>query len=251
MKAGFLAIALALVVAAPAALPAKGPAGWLAIPGRAEADIKQDEGRKPLETLRFLGIRNGDRALDYVSGSGYYAEIMARAVGPKGRVTAWNPEQFVSNDRATARWAQIAARTPNLTHVVAPFDRFEAPANSYSFALLHLVYHDLYWQSEQYKVPRTDPDAVLARLYAAMKPGGIVGVIDHAGNRGDTRAVVEATHRIDPDVVKADFARAGFRLVGESRHLRTSGDDYAKNVFDPALRGKTDRFVLKFVKPRR
>lgn len=240
---------IAALIAAPVYAGAKAGSDWLAITGRADSDISRDAGRKPVETLLFLGIKKGDVALDYISGGGYYAEIMARAVGPTGRVVAWNPQGFAASDQVKAKFAGYAARIPNLTHEVADFDKFDAAPNSYSFAMFHLVYHDLYWQSEEYKVPKTDPDAVLKRLYVAIKPGGIVGVVDHVGSAGDTRAVVDKTHRIDPAVVKADFARAGFRLVGESKLLRTAGDDYAKNVFDPVLRGKTDRFILKFRKP--
>lgn len=239
----------ALLMVTPILLAGKQGADWLTIAGRAEADIKQDAGRKPVEMLRFLGIRKGDVALDYMAGGGYYSEIMTRAVGRKGHVTAWNPENFVSTEAAKTKWVGILARTPNLTHVTAAFDKFDAPTNSISFALFHLAYHDLYWQSEQFKVPRTDPDVVLSRLYLAMRPGGIVGVVDHVGTAGDTRAIVDKTHRIDPAVIKVDFARAGFKLVGESRLLRMSGDDYSKSVFDPSLRGKTDRFVFKFKKP--
>jgi predicted methyltransferase len=84
-----------------------------------------------------------------------------------------------------------------------------------------------------------------------MKPGAVIGVIDHvAAPNSDTRAMVEKMHRIDPDVVKADFKRAGFVLAGSSDMLRNPADDHSKLVFDPAIRGKTDRFVLKFKKPR-
>jgi predicted methyltransferase len=244
-------ILIAALVATPVTLAAKAQPNWLAIEGRADADIKLDEGRKPVETLQSLGLKPGMKALDYMAGGGYYAEIMAKAVGPKGKVVAWNPEAFVSSDKAKEQWAGLSARTANLSHQKAAFDKFDAQPKSYDFALFHLVYHDLYWQSEEYKVPKTDPDAVLKKLHAAMKPGGVVGVIDHVGGKGDTRETVDKTHRIDPEVVKADFARAGFRLIGESQHLRMPGDDYAKNVFDPALRGKTDRFVMKFVKPKK
>ncbi|MGC1468751.1 MAG: methyltransferase domain-containing protein [Sphingorhabdus sp.] len=243
-------ILIAALVVTPITLAAKAQPNWLAIEGRAEADIKQDEGRKPVETLQALGLKKGMKVLDYMAGGGYYAEIMAKAVGPKGKVTAWNPEAFVSSDKAKEKWVALSTRTPNLAHNNAAFDGFEAPAKSYDFALFHLVYHDLYWQSEKFNVPKTDPDAVLKKLYAAMKPGGIVGVVDHVGGKGDTRETVDKTHRIDHEVVKADFARAGFKLVSESQHLRMPNDDYAKSVFDPALRGKTDRFVFKFKKPK-
>lgn len=243
-------IIIAALAATPAMLSAKGQSDWLAIEGRAAADIKQDEGRKPVETLQFLGFKKGMTALDYMTGGGYYAEIMAKAVGPKGKVVAWNPAGFAASDPIKAKWADIAVRAPAISYASGPFDSWSAPAKSYDFALFHLVYHDLYWQSDRFNVPKTDPDAVLKRLYVAMKPGGIVGVVDHVGAKGDTRTTVDAVHRIDPEVVKADFARAGFKLVGESQHLRTKDDDYTKNVFDPALRGKTDRFVFKFRKPK-
>jgi predicted methyltransferase len=99
-------------------------------------------------------------------------------------------------------------------------------------------------------VPRTDPNQVLATLFAAMKPGGTVAVVDHVGPSGDTRAIVEKLHRIDPETVKADFQRAGFVLDGESNLLRVASDDHTKNVFDPAVRGKTDRFAFRFKKPK-
>jgi predicted methyltransferase len=84
-----------------------------------------------------------------------------------------------------------------------------------------------------------------------MKPGAVIGVIDHvASPNSDTRATVEKLHRIDPEVVKADFTRAGFVLAGTSDILRNSGDDHSLLVFDPKIRGKTDRFIFKFKKPR-
>jgi predicted methyltransferase len=83
-----------------------------------------------------------------------------------------------------------------------------------------------------------------------VKPGGIVGVVDHvAAAGGDTRQVVDKLHRIDPAVIRADFEQAGFVLDGESDLLRNSGDDHSKLVFDPSVRGKTDRVVYRFRKP--
>jgi predicted methyltransferase len=78
----------------------------------------------------------------------------------------------------------------------------------------------------------------------------VVGVIDHVANPGDTRATVEALHRIDPETIKADFKRAGFKLEATSDLLRNPADDHSLNVFDPKIRGKTDRVILKFRKPR-
>ena len=96
-----------------------------------------------------------------------------------------------------------------------------------------------------------DPSAFLKAVYAAMKPGAVIGVIDHvASPNSDTRATVEKFHRIDPEVIKADFKRAGFVLVGSSNMLRNPADDHSLLVFDPKIRGKTDRVIFKFKKPR-
>lgn len=242
----------AALLAAPAMAVAKGNADWIAASGRTEANVKLDEARKPVETLRFLGVKKGAAALDWEAGGGYYTEILARAVGRKGSVTAWNAAQFADDPKGKERWAKIVSGNPNVKLLVQPFEKFDAPANSYDFAIFHLSYHDAYWEDEKYKVGRQDPEVLLGNLYRAMKSGGVVGIVDHYGATGQApRDAVGKFHRIDPAVVKADFARAGFRLAGESGHLRTSGDDYAKNVFDPSVRGKTDRFVMKFVKPKR
>jgi predicted methyltransferase len=96
-----------------------------------------------------------------------------------------------------------------------------------------------------------EPDQWLARLYGAMKPGGVVGVVDHVAVSGsDPRTSVDKLHRIDPDVIKADFQRAGFGLEAESQMLRNPQDVHSLSVFDKAVRGRTDRVVLKFRKPR-
>jgi predicted methyltransferase len=117
-------------------------------------------------------------------------------------------------------------------------------------AFFHLTYHDLYWESEKYSFPRLDPAAFNARLFKAMNKGATVIVIDHVGVAGmDSRAQADKTHRIDPAVVKADFEKAGFKFTGESPVLRTPGDNPQTLVFDPSVRGKTDRFYYRFTKP--
>ncbi|MCR2833204.1 class I SAM-dependent methyltransferase [Parerythrobacter lacustris] len=226
-------------------------AAAVAAPDRPAAARELDEGRKPAEVLAFFGLKPGMTAADLLTGEGYWAEIMDAVVGEQGAVIAYQPEQFYTDEQSKTAWAALEARSPNVTEIRYPFDAFAPPAGSLDFALINLSYHDLYWTSERYKIPLTDPDAYLAALYAAMRPGAVVGVIDHAGEGTDTRALVDATHRIDPSVVRADFERAGFEFVGETDILRNPEDDYSVNVFDPAIRGKTDRFVYKFRRPAR
>ena len=244
-------IAAALLASAPLALVHAAPANTaaaVASADRPEAAKKLDESRKPAAVLGFLGLETGDRALDVMAGNGYYSELLAKAVGPKGSVVALEPPVFL-DDKGKGEWAKLVERAPNVSVLVQmPADMALAPS-SFDFALLHLVYHDFYWESAQYKFPRMDPDAALKKLYAAMKPGGTVGVIDHVGKPGDARQNADKLHRIDPETVKADFARAGFVLEAESDALRVPADDVTRLVFDPAVRGKTDRVVYRFRKP--
>jgi predicted methyltransferase len=256
----FLALATSALViavptyagAAPSAESAKmAPdfASAVTTPGRDEADIKLDESRKPAEVLAFMGLETGDTVLDIFAGGGYYSEIMGRVVGPNGSVVAVNPPQFTTSDQSKEKWAGVTARQPNVTMVPSQLPDYVPAANSVDFAMLHLIYHDFYWESEQYKFAKMDPAIVLANLYAGMKPGGVVAVIDHVGVSGDTREIVEKTHRIDPATVRSDFLNAGFVLDGESDMLANPEDDLAVNVFDPAVRGKTSRIVMRFRKP--
>src|SRR5574338_1008447 len=247
------ALALALVIAPmPAAAqpaPVVTPA-VLASPDRTPDNVKLDESRKPAELLQFLGLKPGMQVLDLFGANKYWAEIIVPAVGPKGHVTVWQPTQFL-NDKRKADFDAFAARQKNVSLISSPFEAPNFPKRAFDFALINLDYHDVYWQSAERKIPRMDPDAWLKTLYAAMKPGGIVGVVDHvAAPNTDTRAVVDRLHRIDPEVVKADFKRAGFELVDSSDLLRNPADDHSLLVFDPKIRGKTDRFVFKFRKPR-
>jgi predicted methyltransferase len=248
-----MALAMATAIPAAARAPALGPANVaaaVAAPGRPKTATDLDAVRKPVEVLRFMGLKKGDRVLDYFTGTGYYAEIMAQAVGPKGLVLGWNSSGFQS-DKVKAALDAIRQRNPNFGYFGTPATALAFPKDGFDFAMLHLVYHDAYWESAEYKVPRIDPNTVVQALWYTVKPGGTVAVIDHVATvGGDTRAVVEKLHRIDPATVHADFERAGFVLEAQSELLREPSDDHSKNVFDPSIRGRTDRFMYRFRKPR-
>lgn len=216
-------------------------------PGRPESAVALDESRKPAEVLNFLGLKPGMKAADLMTGGGYWAEIIARAVGPRGHVTAFEPQQFYG-DKTKADWEALLARQQGVELTVYPFEHFAAAPDSFDFAITNLSYHDLYNESEKFKIGPTDPAAFVKTLYAAMKPGGVVGVIDHVGPAGNME-ITKTLHRIDPEVVKADFQKAGFVLEEVSDLLRNPEDDHSKGVFDPAIRGKTDRFLFRFRKP--
>ena len=243
------AIALMVTSVSVAAKPAD-VAVAVAAPGRTPANVEMDVNRKPAEMLGFLGLKKGMRVIDMFGGNLYWAEIMAPAVGPKGHVTIWQPTQSW-NDKRYAAFTEFDAKTPNVSLISSPIEAPNLPPNSYDFMLMNLDYHDVYWQSTERKIPRMEPDAWLKTIYAAMKPGAIVGIIDHSATPGgDTREVADKLHRIDPAVVRADFERAGFVVDGTSDLLSNSADDRTINVFDKAIRGKTDRFIFRFKRPR-
>lgn len=237
----------ALSFAAPAhAAPVKSAvAAAVADAGRQADNRKQDEGRHPADVLAFAAVKPGSTVADLLAGGGYYSEMLADLVGPKGSVIAMNSPGFHKEEK----WAALTKAHPNLLPMVRPVNSMTLAPKSVDMIFTHLVYHDLYWESEKYKFPRVDVDAMVANWFAALRPGGTVVVVDHAGPGGDTRALVDKLHRIDPAKVRADMERAGFVFDGESDALRMKDDDHSKNVFDPAIRGKTDRFMMRFRKP--
>lgn len=224
-------------------------AAAVAAPDRPEKARALDEGRKPAETLAWLGLEPGMAAADLFTGEGYWAEIMAHVVGSNGSVVGLQPNQFYTSQEEADAWAELEKRAPEVSMTRVHFGAFDYPADSFDFMIFNLNYHDVYWVSERFKIEYTDPSELIRSMYSVMKPGGIVGIIDHVGQSGNTREVVDKTHRIDPAVVIADFEKEGFELVGQSDLLRNPDDDHTIQVFDPRVRGKTDRFMLKFRKP--
>ena len=249
-----LAAAAALsIAAAPPATPAAQPvtiAAAVAAKDRSPDNVKLDAGRKPAQVLQFLGLKRGMNVLDLFGANAYWAEIEAPVVGPKGHVTVWQPAQFY-REKTKASFEAFAAKHPNVSIVVTTFEAAALPKNFADFVILNDNYHDNYWENAERGIPKMDPSLFLKAVYGAMKPGAVIGVIDHVANKNDdTRATVEKLHRIDPEVVKADFKRAGFVLIGSSDILRNPADPHSADPFDESIRGKTDRFVFKFRKPR-
>ncbi len=245
----YIAAALALAATGANAQPAE-VASAIAATGRTPDNVKLDDGRKPAEVLNFFGLRKGMRVIDMFGANLYWAEIMAPVVGPRGRVTIWQPAQFL-NDERKKNFATFAARQKNVSLISSPFEAPNLPAGAFDFMIMNLDYHDVYLENAERKIVRMEPDPWLKTIYAAMKPGAIVGIIDHVAlPNGDARGTVAKLHRIDPEIIKADFQRAGFELVGVRNFLRNPDDDYTLVVFDPKVRGKTDRVVYRFRKPR-
>lgn len=241
----FAASLLALAGATPTLAKPADYAAVVADASRGAENRKQDDGRQPAVMLDFAQVKRGHVIADFMAGGGYYTELLARAVGPKGSVLPMNPPSF----HDPKQWDPLLKRRPNVTPFVRPVHEMRLAPRSVDMIFTHLVFHDLWWESERFKFQRVDTDAMLANWFAALRPGGTVIVIDHNGPAGDIRATVEKLHRINPGDARAAMERAGFVFDGESDALRVAGDDLTVNVFDAKVRGKTDRFVMRFRKP--
>jgi predicted methyltransferase len=226
-------------------------AAAIAAPGRDARDLERDARDRPAETLGLAGLSRGMRVLDVFSGGGYYAEIAARVVGESGKVYAHNNRAYLSF-AGKALEARLAARPfPQLVRHDREIDEVGL-AGEIDLAVIAMAYHDAYWQPKpeegEWTVTR---DPLMAALFAALRPGGRLLVVDHAAasGSGSGSSAAQELHRIDQAFASADFERAGFRFVRTTDALRNASDDRATKVFDPAIRGKTDRFALVFEKP--
>ena len=205
--------------------------------GRPAADKERDPNRKAPEVLSFLGLEAGMTALDLIAIGGWYTEVLSYAVGDSGTVIMQNnPGRMVDNNMETIN--DRMSRRANIQHHLGPVS--DVAAGSVDFALTALNFHDIH---------NADPERAqgfLGQIAASLKTGGILGVIDHAGDYGADNATL---HRIAyEDAVSAIVNSGHFALVGSSDVLKNPADDHSVGPFDPSLGRNTDRFVLKFVK---
>ena len=213
-------------------------AAALADPARAE-QAGDDARRQAAAVLSFAGVKPGDTAIDFLPGKYYWTRLLSDVVGARGKVVAVAPgfaDPAKVPPPAMAGWklANVSYAAPGASGQPAA-DLFLTVQN----------YHD---------IANRGGEAALAAfnkgVFATLKPGGTYLVIDHAAPAGSGINATNTAHRIDPASVKAQVIAAGFRFEGESRVLANPDDDHTKNVFDPAVRGRTDQFAFKFRKPR-
>lgn len=239
---------LALSAGAAQAAPSSEVAAAVADKARPEADTKRDADRKPAEMLEFAGVKAGETVADFLPGGGYFTRIFSKAVGPTGVVYAVinapppNPAPDAKPNPILAVAADPAYG--NIKVVQASFQTLALPTQA-----------DVIWTAQNYHdlhLARFNLDvaAVNKAVYAALKPGGVYVVLDHAAVAGAPLDTADKLHRIDPAIVKSELAAAGFVYEGESTLLRNTTDDHTKGVFDPTLRGHTDQFIYKFRKPK-
>jgi predicted methyltransferase len=219
----------------------------VAHPGRTAADLKRDSIDHPADILRLTGIKRGMRVADVLAGDGYYSQLVSYIVGPTGKV-------FLINNAAFDRWSDsLHARLtgtaiPNVEHETLDLNHMDLQARSLDAVLLVKVYHDLYWVDPKGEWPKVDVSAVLDQLERALKPGGVLLLVDHSAKSGTGSADAGTLHRIDEAYAIKDFEAHGFKVVSKSDLLRMPDDARDQLTYKGPMLGKTDRFVVVFRK---
>jgi predicted methyltransferase len=217
---------------------------------RSEEDRALDGGRKPDLMLTFFGIRPGMKVGEIAAGRGYTSELLARVVGSSGKVYGVNSPAILERF-ANGPWSERLAKPAlaalgNVVRLDREFDDpFPADVKDLDVVLDILFYHDTVWLG-------TDREKMNRAVLAALKPGGIYGVIDHSAAAGSGLSAVKTAHRIEESTLRSEIEHAGFRLVEQASFLRNPGDTRDWNDAPSAAgerRGTSDRFVLKFQKP--
>ncbi|MCL2162241.1 MAG: methyltransferase [Betaproteobacteria bacterium] len=214
---------------------------------RPAADTERDTSRKPAETLAFAGIKPGMQIAELIPGGGYYTRLLSVLTGPKGRVYALTPPPRPNGPDPTAAANAIAtdAHYGNVTVLPLSYtDRALGLSQPVDVVWTSGNYHDIHNSRTSNGMKDFNQ-----RVFEALKSGGAYIVIDHATAAGRGVDDTKTLHRIDPETVKAEVTAVGFRLSGSSDALRNANDPHTAPVFDADIRGKTDQFILKFVKP--
>jgi predicted methyltransferase len=215
----------------------------LAHPGRPAADLKRDALDHPADVLGLVDIKPGMTVADVLAGDGYYSEIASYLVGPSGHVLLINNAAF---DKWGAGWdARLSGnRLPNVQHETVDLNAMALAPHSLDVVLLVKVYHDLYWVDSQGEWPKIDVGSVLDQLARALKPRGLLLVVDHSAKSGHGNSDAGTLHRIEEDFAIKDFKSHGFRVVAKSDALRMPLDQRDEISYKGPMLGKTDRFVL-------
>jgi len=212
---------------------------------RPQDDRDRDASRHAADTLAFAQIEPGDRVADIFPGRGYWTRLFAVAVGDEGRVYPTIRPDGLAGEYETPVLA-VAAQYPNAVMARVPYDALAFP-EPLDVIFTAQNYHDMAITEYDFG----DRDAMNRAAFAALKPGGIYVVIDHAAVDGSPVATSGdgVLHRIDQATVRREVEAAGFVFDGESSVLRNPSDGRTTNVFDPAIRGNTDQFMMRFRKP--
>jgi predicted methyltransferase len=210
---------------------------------RSDKDRERDARDHPAELMTFAGITPGMKVADVFGGGGYWTELMARAVGPAGHVQLVNNSPYFAFAEKQLKPRFEGNRLPNAEQITVETCNLKLGRKTYDMIVIFMSYHDLYYVDEKDGWPAIDAGHFLDQLHAALKPGGHLLIVDHAAAAGTGNSSAQNLHRIEETFAKKDISSHGFRLEKTWDGYRNPGDDLTKLVFDPAVRGKTDRFT--------
>jgi predicted methyltransferase len=218
--------------------------------GRSSEDVKRDAVDQPAEILRLSGIKPGMRVADVLAADGYYSELLSYVVGPKGHVLLLNNAPY--DKFADNAWKGRIEKQhlDNVEHRTIDMAHMGLNDNALDAALLIKVYHDLYWVDDKNGWPKIDAGSVLTQLSKAIKPGGIVVVVDHQARPGTGSADAGRLHRIDEAYTRRDFEAHGFEFVKSSDLFKRADDKRELVSYKPPIVGQTDRFIYVFRRKR-
>lgn len=238
LLAGLLMSLAAQTFAADAAIDAA-----VANPERTQADRDRDTREKPAEVLAFAGIKPGMTVADLFSAGGYYTELLAGVVGPTGKVYAVNNVPYAQYSKKDREARFTEGRLKNVEPRIIEASWFELPAKSIDVAVIVMSFHDVYWVDEKEGWPAINTAGFIDSVKRALKPGGRLLVIDHNAPAGTGAEMAGKAHRMNEDFAKKQLTARGFVLEKTYDGLRNKDDQLDKMVFDPAVKGKTDRYV--------
>lgn len=213
----------------------------LAAPDRSAADLQADKRRDPLPFLEFAGVRPGMKVLDMGAGAGYSTELMARAVAPNGMVYGQNPADLGEKPKAAF---EARLKTPAMKDAVADYRPFDDPVPP-GVHDLDLITFLFYYHDTTYM--QVDRAAMDRKMFAGLKPGGLLVIADHSALPGQGTSVGHTLHRIEEATLKQEVEAAGFRVVAEGNFWRNPADTHDFPSYKPNM--PVDNFVLKFQKP--
>jgi len=242
MKTLLLSTLLSLAVPAFAADPTPIEKA-IASPERTAADRERDALDKPAEVLAFAGVKPGMVVADIFAAGGYYTELLAGVVGPTGKVLAINnvPYATFAKDDIKARFTE--GRLPNVERRLVEASYMNIAPKSVDLAIIVKAYHDTYWISEKDGWPEINTDGFLESIKRMLKPGGKLLIIDHNAAAGTGKEIAGKLHRLNEDWSKKSITAHGFVFEKAYEGLRNPNDQLDKMVYDPAVKGKTDRYV--------
>jgi predicted methyltransferase len=215
----------------------------IANPERTAKDRERDALEKPAEVLAFAGVKPGMTVADLFAGGGYYSELLAGVVGPTGKVLSVNngPYSAYAKDAIAARFTE--GRLANVERRLVEASYMNLPPKSVDLIVICMSYHDVFWIDEKEGWPEISIDGFVDSMKRMLKPGGKLLIIDHNAPAGTGREMAGKVHRLNEDFAKKSLTSRGFVLEKTYDGLRNKSDQLDKLVFDPAVKGKTDRYV--------